>query len=170
MTQKELPPYVYRQDSRDPDTIRKFGFQPRQRNDLVSILDHVNGSYSSGPRQGQLTKEDSQWVSTGAYGMLQKLDPTIAQRLVDYFLYKIDTGLALRTGEFHDINDVFDRAGIRRPYPTQREWLKAGGISPAAVVGWLPGSMFAAQYNVTSGAPEEVILRWSPMWASRPGS
>jgi hypothetical protein len=64
----------------------------------------------------QQTKYDSQWVSTAAYGMLKRLDPTLAQRILIRYAHKIDTNIASATGNFMDANDFFDKAGVDRIY------------------------------------------------------
>lgn len=156
---KSVPPYVYRLDARSPATIRATGFQPWNGGGGVSLIEHVTGAYPHGhAKAGQLVKPDSQWVSAGAYGLLKRLDPTFAQQIKNTNLYKIDSAVALATGNFYDVNDAFDKAGIDRPYATQREWLKAGGIDQAAVIETMPGATFFRQYDMTTGAPDEGAL------------
>ena len=159
INQKELPAHTYRWDTRAPATIRATGFQPWNGGGNVTMIEHVNNAYSAGHAQaGQQTKYDSQWVSTGAYGMLKKLDPTFAQQVLNSNLYKIDTATALTTGNFMDANDTFDRAGVDRPYSTQREWVKLGGIDQAAVIEYMDGQTYANQLNVHFEAPDEAQL------------
>lgn len=162
INRKSLPRYTYRWDSRAPATIRMTGFQPWNGGGNISLIEHVNNAYGPGhARAGQQTKHDSQWVSTGGYGMLKKLDPTFAQQVLNSNLYKIDTAIALQTGNFVDANDYFDRAGIDRPYATQREWVKLGGIDQAAVVEYMPGRDYYRQLNhVTWTAPDEDQLQY----------
>lgn len=125
------------------------------------MMEHVNNSYSTGHAQaGQQTKYDSQFVSTGAYGILKNIDPTFAQQVMNTNLYKIDTAVALLTGAFYDANDVFDRAGVNRPYATQREWIKAGGIDQLAVIETMTGATYAGQLQMPGGvAPDENQLQ-----------
>lgn len=161
INRKELPAFTYRLDKRAPATVRREGFQPWQVGGTISLTEHVNGAYGHGQRQGEPTKFDSQWVSTGAYGLLKKLDPTFAQQILDTNVYKIDTRLALTTGEFMDANDEFDRNNLQRPYATQREWIKLGGIPNTAVVAFMTGKDFFASYDLTTGAPaEDALAGW----------
>ena len=160
INKKELPAFVYRFDSRSPQTIRATGFQPWNGAGGVSMIEHVNNAFASGARQGQVAKYDSQFVSTCAYGMLKQIDPTFAQQVMNTNLYKIDTAVALLTGPFMDANDVFDRAGINRPYSTQREWIKQGGIDQAAVIETMTGANYAQQLQMPGGiAPDEGQLQ-----------
>lgn len=124
------------------------------------MMEHVNNAYAAGHQQaGQQTKYDSQYVSTGAYGMLKKLDPTFAQQVYNTNVYKIDTAIALQTGVFFDANSVFDKAGVDRPYSTQREWIKQGGIDQAAVIETMTGRNYAEQLQMPGGvAPDEHLL------------
>ncbi len=126
----------------------------------MTLIAHVNNAYGvNHPRAGQQTKHDSQWVSTGAYDMVKTLDPTFAQQVFDTHLYKIDTTAALATGGFHDVNDAFDKAAIDRPYSTQREWLKVGGIPQNAVTEYMAGRDFMNQYDIANNrAPDESSL------------
>ena len=156
---KELPTHTYRWDTRAPATIRATGFQPWNGGGNVSLMEHVNNAYAAGhARAGQQTKRDSQWVSTGAYGMLRKLDPTFAQQVLNSNLYKIDTATALTTGYFMDANDHFDKAGVDRPYSTRREWIKLGGIDQVAVIAYMTGQTYVNQLNNSFEAPEENSL------------
>lgn len=158
---KELPTFVYRFDTRPPQMIRSEGFQPRPNSiGGVSMMEHVNNCYAIGhAHEGRATKYDSQFVSTGAYGMLKPIDSTFAQKLLETNLYKIDTTIALQTGAFYDVNDIFDRAGVKRPYATQREWLKVGGIPSGAVVRTMKGERFESQLSWPGGfAPDENLL------------
>jgi hypothetical protein len=157
---KELPAFVYRFDSRAPQTIRATGFLPWDGAGNISMMEHVNNAYSAGHAQaGQPTKHSSQFVSTCGYGMLKQIDPTFAQQLLTTNLYKIDTATAIQTGVFYDANDVFDRAGVNRPYATQREWIKRGGILPAAVIETMSGANYAGQLNAGGIAPDEDALQ-----------
>ena len=90
--------------------------------------------------------------------MLKKLDPIFAQQVLNTNLYKINTGLAVASGHFLDANDAFDKAGIDRPYSTQREWLKLGGVPQNAVVEYMSGQDFFRQYDLVAGAPDEGVL------------
>lgn len=156
---KHLPTYVYRWDTRAPATIRATGFQPWNGGGTITLIEHVTGAFAAGHAQaGQSSKQSSQWVSAGAYGMLKRIDPTFAQQILNTNLYRIDTATAVTTGNFLDVNDAFDRAGIDRPYATQREWLKQGGIDQAAVTDTMPGTTFFNQYDMTNGAPDEANL------------
>ncbi|NER93792.1 MAG: hypothetical protein F6J86_08105 [Symploca sp. SIO1B1] len=97
--------------------------------------------------------------------MLRKLDPIFAQQILNTNIYKIDTERGRQTGQFHDVNDYYDKLGINRPFATQREWLKEGGIPYAAILAWMPGANFANQMNVqTLAAPDESALEgWQEM-------
>jgi hypothetical protein len=161
INRKELPPFVYRFDQRSPATIRATGFQPWNGAGGISTIEHVNNAYGLGHAQaGKPAKYDSQYVSTCAYGMLKKIDPTFAQQVNQTNLYKIDTAVAALTGAFMDANDVFDRAGVNRPYSTQREWIKTGGIDQAAVVATMTGAHYAQQLQMPGGiAPDEGALQ-----------
>src|SRR3954447_26790475 len=124
---KALPAFTYRWDTRTPVVIRATGFQPWNGGGNITTMEHVNNSYGPNHAQaGQQTKHDSQWISTGGYGMLKRPDPTFAQQVLNSNLYKIDTAFAVHTGNFTDANDYFDRAGVDRPYASQREWIKLG--------------------------------------------
>ncbi len=159
INRKDLPTHTYRWDTRTPATIRATGFQPWNNTGIVTLIEHVNNAYGPNHAQaGQQTKHDSQWVSTGAYGMLKRLDPTFAQQVLNTNLYKIDTAAALATGNFLDVNDTFDKAGIDRPYSTQREWLKLGGVDQASVIEYMTGADFFNQYDLVNGAPAENAL------------
>ncbi len=122
-------------------------------------MEHVNNSYAADhPQAGQMAKHESQWISTGAYGMLKNIDPTFAQQILNTNLYKIETRLAVQTGNFYDANDTFDKAGVDRPYSTQREWIKEGGVPQEAIVFYMSGRTFFNQYDMTNGAPDEDAL------------
>lgn len=158
---KTVPAFTYRWDTRAPSAIRATGFQPWHAPGTITLIEHVTGAYQGGPSAGQMTKKHSQFVSTGAYGMLQKLDPTFAQQVLTTNLYKIDTTIAAATGPFRDANDTFDKAGIDRPYATQREWIKEGGIPENAVVEYMTGKAFYDQYDLITGAPaENALVGW----------
>ena len=157
---KTLPRNTYRWDTRDPNTIAQEGFQPRNPGGNIRLDEHVNNVLNN----GEVAKYQSQWVSTGAYGMLKKLDPTFAQQVLNTNLYKIDTTIAKRTGNFHDANDFFDKKGKKRPYASQREWAKLGGVPAAAIVKWMPGEDFFNQYSLENGAPDEnALANWQDM-------
>ncbi|WKD50042.1 hypothetical protein [Microbulbifer spongiae] len=157
---KTLPPYVYRFDTRAPAVIRVSGFQPWDALGAVSLMEHVNNAFAANhAKAGMQTKYDSQWVSTGGYGLIAKIDPTFAQQILNTNLYKIDTSIALRTGNFSDANDHFDRAGINRPYATQREWIKSGGIPQEAVIECMEGLTYANQLDNRGNAPAENLLQ-----------
>lgn len=147
---KALPQYTYRWDARDAAAIGGTGFQPWLATGNVTIIEHVNNSYAVGhPLHGVRTpKNDSQFVSTGAYSFLEHMDAIFTQRAMTFYLYKIDTQLALATGLFYDVNDTFDRANQRHTYRSQREWLKDGGITPNAIVASMYGPTFMAQCNI----------------------
>ncbi|WP_028865148.1 hypothetical protein [Psychromonas aquimarina] len=158
---KELPPFVYRFDRRHPALIRAAGFQPWNGAGGISMMEHVNNSYSPGHlRAGQPTKYDIQFVSCGAYGILKNIDPKFAQLLLQTNIYKIDTAIALQTGVFFDANDVLDKMGITRFYSTQREWFKAGGVNSAAIVGTMRGINFANQMTGVVAPDEELLQGW----------
>ncbi len=158
---KELPQYVYRFDTRTPADIRRDGFQPRQAGGNVSLREHVNNAYAPNNAQaGQQTKYDSHWVSTGAYGLINRIDPTFAQQVLNTNLYKIDTARALASGNFYDANDSFDRAGVNRPYATQREWIKLGGIDQQAILWYMDGLTYANQLNNGVAPGENVLAGW----------
>ncbi len=160
INRKALPMYTYRWDTRSPPTIRATGFQPWNGGGQITLMEHVNNAYSPGHAQaGQQTKHDSQWISTGGYGMLKNLDPTFAQQVLASNLYKIDTAIALGTGNFMDANDYFDKAGVDRPYSTQREWIKLGGIDQAAVIEFMNGQTYVNQLNAQFVAPDEQNLQ-----------
>jgi len=160
INRKELPDYTYRFDERAPATIRATGFQPWNGGGGITVVEHVKNCYGVGHAQaGQATKMDSQWVSTSSYGMLKKLDPVLAQKIPGGInLYRIDTAIALHTGNFVDANDYFDREGIDRPYATQREWVKLGGIDQAAVIDYMDGLTYFNQLNAQDEAPDENAL------------
>jgi hypothetical protein len=161
---KQLPTNTYRWDTRAPNIIARDGFQPWKADGDIKLEEHVNNAFSEGVRQGEATKHESQWVSTGAYGMLKKLDPTFAQQVLDTNLYKIDTAAASETGDFTDANDHFDTIGQERPYASQREWIKQGGIPAQAIVGFMTGQAFMEQYDIETGAPDEAALNgWQNM-------
>lgn len=164
VNRKHLPDFTYRWDTRSPSDIRASGFQPWDPSGTIGLIEHVNNAYAADHAlAGQLTKHDSQWISTGAYGMLKKIDPTFAQQILNTNLYKIDTQLALPTGNFHDANDTFDKANVNRPYSTQREWIKEGGVPQGAIVAYMTGRQFFNQYDMTNGAPDEDALTgWQP--------
>ena len=104
-------------------------------------MEHVNNAYAVGHAQANApVKHDSQFVSTCGYGMLKVLDPTFAQQIMGTSIYKIDTAVALLTGNFSGANDVFDPAGDNRPRMTQREWIKLGSIDQAAVIETMTGA------------------------------
>ncbi|WP_158997008.1 scabin-related ADP-ribosyltransferase [Pigmentibacter ruber] len=163
VNRKTLPQFLYRWDQRPPNIIRSEGFKPWNENGTVELIEHVTGSYSNDPRnlgkQGSLVKYNSQWVSTGAYGMVKNIDPVFAQQVLNTHLYKIDTSIASLSGPFYDVNDHFDRAGINRPYATQREWAKLGSIPANAVVSYMTGKDYFEQYDLKIGAPEERLLK-----------
>jgi hypothetical protein len=159
INRKELPQFVYRFDTRPPSTIRVTGFQPWNGTGNVSMMEHVNNSYDIGHAKASMpTKHDSQWVSTGAYGLLKKIDPTFAQQLLNTNLYKINATVAMTTGSFMDANDHFDRAGVNRPYSTQREWIKNGGVNQNAIIEYMSGKDFALQIGAGGIAPDEELL------------
>ncbi|TFH90038.1 scabin-related ADP-ribosyltransferase [Vibrio ouci] len=161
---KSLPRYVYRWDRRTPEEIKRTGFQPWNHNGDVSVIEHVKNSFAAHrPNPGMNVKEHSQFVSTGSYGMLSTLDPVFAQQVLNTNLYKIDTSLGgMRASDFFDVNDVFDRARIQRPYRTQREWAKQNGIPQEAVVEVMSGSVFMSQYDFKKGAPnEDKLIGWN---------
>ena len=163
---KSLPAHTYRFDTRTPAQLRETGgLQPWNAAGNITIREHVDNAYQNGLRQGQQTKYDSQFVSTGGYGMLKRIDPTFVQQILNTNIYKIDTALASQTGNFNDVNDYYDRLGVDRPYSTQREWLKEGGISYEAIVGWMPGITYADQIDPQTGdAPDEGALQgWQAM-------
>jgi len=156
---KRLPAFVYRLDTRAPAFVRATGFQPWNAAGNITLMEHVNNAYAPGhAQQGQLTRQASQYVSTGGYGLLKPLDATFANQLHETNLYKIDTAVAQQTGLFFDVNDIFDKAGVDRPYATQREWLKLGGIDQSAVIEMMTGATFAGQM-VEGVAPDEDNLQ-----------
>lgn len=164
---KKLPPNTYRWDDRTPDKIAQTGFQPWKDTGTLTLDEHVNNAFASGAKQGQLAKYESQWVSTGGYGMLKKLDPVFAQKVMNTHLYRIDTSTASQTGKFADANAHFDKIGKNRPYASQREWTKLGGIPPQAVDKYMDGMDFINQYDMTKGAPDESQLtNWKDMPAA----
>src|SRR6266404_4417887 len=169
--------FVYRFDDRPPAEIARSGFQPRfqprNKDDAkvngVSKIEHVNNAYApdhpKAGQPGQQPKDHSQFVSTGGYGMLKNIDPTFAQKLLRTNIYKIDTKKALETGLFFDANDHFDKKGKDRPYPTQREWIKEGGIDPKAVIAFMDGETFWKQCDQDKlVGPDEKQLEklWKP--------
>lgn len=165
LNRKELPTYVYRLDTRDPAAIRGQGFQPRKDDGTVTAIEHVKNTLSPGhanyqPNHGVPAKSYSQWVSTAGYGFFQPIDPTFAHHLAnnDSYIYKIDTTVAIQTGPFVDANSHFDKAGIRRPYATQREWIKLGGINDAAIVNYMTATTMGQQMDNKFSAPTESTL------------
>ncbi|CAD5203208.1 hypothetical protein [Pseudomonas sp. FEN] len=155
---KKLPAFTYRWDSRDPRLIRAIGFKPWSQQGCLTLVEHVRNIHLNGTNAGRLAKFDSQFVSTGGYGMLKKLDPVFAQQVLNTNLYRINTEIASATGKFWDVNEFFDKANIIRPYPGQREWAKEGGIPPRAVVEYMTGKVFVEQYDFVTGAPDEQKL------------
>jgi hypothetical protein len=154
-----LPQYTYRLDQRTPVVIRATGFQPWNGGGGITLMEHVNNAYGANHAQaGQQAKHDSQWVSTAGYGMLKNLDPVFAQQILNTNVYRIDTVAALATGNFMDANDYFDKAAVNRPYSTQREWLKLGGVDQVAVVDYMPGQTYFGQLNAQFEAPNENAL------------
>lgn len=124
-------------------------------------MEHVNNAYAPNHLQaGQQTKYDSQWVSTGAYGLIKNIDPTFAQQVLNTNLYKIDSARALATGNFYDANDFYDRAGVDRPYSTQREWIKDGGVDQQAVLEYMDGPTYAQQLNNGVAPDENALAGW----------
>ncbi|MCY0388371.1 hypothetical protein OVY01_14225 [Robbsia sp. Bb-Pol-6] len=164
LARKQLPGFVYRWDERDIAVIRREGFQPWKPEGTITLVEHVRGTYRRNACPRELSKYESQFVSTGSYGMLKRIDPTFACKAFSANLYRIRTGIALETGVFQDVNDAFDRSGIVRPYATQREWLKSGGIPARAIVAYMPGKTFIAQYDIAKNVgPEEADLKgWLP--------
>ncbi|PVZ71539.1 scabin-related ADP-ribosyltransferase [Pelagibaculum spongiae] len=162
---KHLPEYTYRWDKRLPEVISSEGFFPWNIEGNVTLVEHVKNSYGfNHPRARQITQHDSQWVSTGTYGMLKKIDPTFAQQIFNSYLYRVNTQQALVTGPFQDVNSHFDKSGLHRPYATQREWAKLGGILASAIIEYMPGRVFYDQYNIVKGAPDENELTgWQSM-------
>ncbi|KIQ51514.1 hypothetical protein TA05_09790 [Citrobacter rodentium] len=77
-------------------------------------------------------------------------------------IYKIDTHIALTTGEFFDVNDMFDRFSQTNNFRAQREWSKLGGIPANAVIGFMSGLDFFNNVILVP-APQEDELRWEPM-------
>lgn len=157
---KALPAHTYRFDERAPAAIRATGFQPWNGAGGISAVEHVTNAYGVGHAQaGQATKADSQWVSTASYGMLKQLDPVMAQKIPGGInLYRINTAIALGTGNFVDANDHFDRERLNRPYATQREWIKLGGIDQAAVTDYMDGLTYFNQLDAQDLAPDENAL------------
>ena len=156
---KSLPQYVYRWDTRSPDVIKIAGFQPRAIDGDLSVIEHVNnalGSHRSNPEMN--AKEYSQFVSTGSYGMLSTIDPVFAQQVLHTNLYKIDTTMIGCSSDFFDVNDVFDRAGLRRPYKEQREWAKINGIPRLAIIEVMTERELMSQYDFKHGSPKEKDL------------
>ena len=80
INKKTLPQYTYRWDERTPEQIRSTGFMPWDEHGMVTLIEHVKGTYgpNHATKPGGLVKYDSQFVSTGAYGFVKKLDPTFA--------------------------------------------------------------------------------------------
>jgi len=148
---KSLPNKVYRIDARDANTIKDQGFQPWKATGNISIKEHVTGALDQALADGStLAKYQSQFVSTAAYHGLA--DAVLAQVSHGKYLYKIDTTYAgLNPADFNDVNDYFDKRGIPRPYPKQREWLNQGGIPGAAVTHYMGAQDFFLQANVVGG-------------------
>jgi hypothetical protein len=157
---KSLPQYTYRLDERAPGTIRSTGFQPWNGGGTITLEEHVNGSYGTNSPKSGSTKQDSQWVSTAGYGILKNIDPKFAPMLVHGYIYRIDTALATGTGAFMDVNDFFDKAGENRPFATQREWAKLGGIDQSAVTHYMDGPTFQGQMNGFVGPDEANLTGW----------
>jgi hypothetical protein len=162
---KKLPASTYRWEPLSPELVSQHGIPPRKKQGSVSLKEHVTGASEVDKK---MVKFDSQWISTGAWGMLKKLDPTMAQQVHDRTLFKIDTAKAEEDNEhkFVDVNKHFDQMGQPRPYPSQREWAIEGGIPPRAVVGWMTGEQYMSQYDhATGGIPggEESLRGWQPL-------
>lgn len=169
LSNKKLPSNTYRWDTRPPETIAGVGFQPWDSDGLVSLKEHVRNSSDD---DGHAVKYESQWVSTGAFGMIKKIDPTFAQQVTTSNLYKIDTAAAEAnsTNSFVDVNKHFDSLEIERPYATQKEWAMEGdGIHPSAVVAWMPGGDYLDQYDLAKNelpVSEANLASWQPMPAA----
>jgi Domain of unknown function (DUF4157) len=162
---KKLPASTYRWEPLSPELVSQHGIPPRKKQGSVSLKEHVTGASEVDQK---MVKFDSQWISTGAWGMLKKLDPTMAHQVLERTLFKIDTARAEEDNEhkFVDVNKHFDQMGQPRPYPSQREWAIEGGIPPRAVVGWMTGEQYMSQYDdATGGIPggEESLRGWQPL-------
>jgi hypothetical protein len=149
MDKKSLPNSVYRIDARDPTAISAGGFQPWKAAGNITIKEHVTGALDQALADGStLAKYESQFVSTANYKGLA--DGVLANASMGKKLYKIDTNFAgINRASFTDVNDYFDRLGRDRPYPQQREWLKAGGIPGAAVTHYMDAPNFFQQCTFT---------------------
>ena len=153
---KPLPTEVYRWDSRSPEVIAQLGFQPWNPDGEIRLDEHVLNRLDS---TGEAAKYHSQWVSTGAIGMLKNLDGQLAQKILDTKLYKINRPTAEQTqqtgnfqdAKFKDVNDHFDRIGKDNPSRTQKEWAKEGNIPPTSIEGWMSGQEFFDQYDINNG-------------------
>jgi hypothetical protein len=166
--EKHLPDNVYRIDARDPNTISQTGFQPWNDNGNISIKEHVTGVLDQALANGStLAKQESQYVSTAAYGGLK--DAILGQVSMGKYLYKIDTAaIPLRYGSFTDVNNYFDQLGIPRPFAKQREWIKEGGIPGAAITHYMSAQTFYTQEaDVVDGQlvlpDENSIAGWQAM-------
>lgn len=126
-------------------------------------MEHVNNAYAANnPLAGQQAKYDSHWVSTGGYGLIKRINPTFAHQVLNTNLYKIDTARAPATGNFYDANDAFDRGGVNRPYATQREWIKLGGIDEQAILWYMDGQTYNNQLNNAVAPDEDALVGWQP--------
>ncbi|MCF7993565.1 MAG: hypothetical protein K9L32_00640 [Chromatiaceae bacterium] len=170
LNRKELPNFVYRVDTRAPGTIRQQGFQPMDPQGVVTAIDHVKNSLSpnhpdyvlDNMGKGPAAKDYTQWVSTAGYGFFQPIDATFSSHLLrdNSYIYKIDTTIAVQTGPFVDANAHFDNSGLERPYATQREWIKLGGIHQAAIIYYITGRTMGDAMNANNIAPPTSALPW----------
>ena len=108
-----------------------------------------------------MTNNFSQWVSTGSYRMFRPIDGVFAQDIRAFWLYQIDAEAAMESGEFVDVNDHFDRAGVQRLYASQREWIKFGGISSGAVKKYMHGGDLLTQMNGPYAPEEAALTGWN---------
>jgi len=93
--------------------------------------------------------------------MLKHLDPVFANQILQTFVYRIDTAKSLENGgHFYDVNVLFDKAGIDRPYATQREWIKDGGIPAIAIVAYMPGRDYFSQLKQFCAPDEDRLTMW----------
>ena len=148
---ESLPANLYRWDPLGPEVVAEHGLPQRDSTGTVSLKEHVNGSADA---DGRIVKYESQWISTGAWGMLKKLDPVLAQQVHDRTLYRINPVQAEADSggrKFKNVAEHFDDIGKKQPYPGQHEWALEAGISAASIVGYMTGQTYLDQYDPAIG-------------------
>lgn len=134
---KSKPDFVYRIDGRPPELIRSVGFLPWQPNGTLELMDHVL-------KGAAIAREQSQWVSTGAYAAFETIEPKLSTMIPGKNFYMIDFAEAenLGSGRFVDVNAHFDARNVDREFGGQREWAYPGTIPGKAVVFYMPSATF----------------------------